>query len=146
MNSLRENLSEIEATDSVVLGVSLDSIETHRRFRESLNLDFCLLADVAGEVSSVYSGIMAQFNASNRVTFIIDKAGYIRSIDDKVNVKTHGEDVVAMLKQVLPKVAVGHPAPDFIATDGEGKTHQLREFRGKKNVVLAFYPRDFGRG
>lgn len=146
MNSLRENLSEIEATDSVVLGVSLDSIETHRRFRESLNLDFCLLADAAGEVSSVYSGIMAQFNASKRVTFIIDKAGYIRSIDDKVNVKTHGEDVVAMLKQVLPKIAVGHPAPDFIATDGAGKTHQLREFRGKKNVVLAFYPRDFGRG
>ena len=146
MNSLRENLSEIEATDSVVLGVSLDSIETHRRFRESLNLGFCLLADVTGEVSSVYSGIMAQFNVSKRATFIIDKAGYIRSIDDKVNVKTHGEDVVAMLKQVLPKVAVGHPAPDFIATDGEGKTHQLREFRGKKNVVLAFYPRDFGRG
>ena len=130
----------------MVLGVSLDSIETHRRFRESLNLGFCLLADVTGEVSSVYSGIMAQFNVSKRVTFIIDKAGYIRSIDDKVNVKTHGEDVVAMLKQVLPKVAVGHPAPDFIATDGEGKTHQLREYRGKKNVVLAFYPRDFGRG
>lgn len=130
----------------MVLGVSLDSIETHRRFRESLNLGFCLLADVTGEVSSVYSGIMAQFNVSKRGTFIIDKAGYIRSIDDKVNVKTHGEDVVAMLKQVLPKVAVGHPAPDFIATDGEGKTHQLREFRGKKNVVLAFYPRDFGRG
>ena len=130
----------------MVLGVSLDSIETHRRFRESLNLGFCLLADVTGEVSSVYSGIMAQFNVSKRATFIIDKAGYIRSIDDKVNVKTHGEDVVAMLKQVLPKVAVGHPAPDFIATDGEGKTHQLREYRGKKNVVLAFYPRDFGRG
>ena len=130
----------------MVLGVSLDSIETHRRFRESLNLGFCLLADVTGEVSSVYSGIMAQFNVSKRATFIIDKAGYIRSIDDKVNVKTHGEDVVAMLKQVLPKVAVGHPAPDFIATDGEGKTHQLREYREKKNVVLAFYPRDFGRG
>ena len=130
----------------MVLGVSLDSIETHRRFRESLNLGFCLLADVTGEVSSVYSGIMAQFNVSKRATFIIDKAGYIRSIDDKVNVKTHGEDVVAMLKQVLPKIAVGHPAPDFIATDGEGKTHQLREYRGKKNVVLAFYPRDFGRG
>lgn len=146
MNSLRENLSEIEATDSVVLGVSLDSIETHRRFRESLDLDFCLLADAAGEVSGVYSGIMAQFNASKRVTFIIDKAGYIRSIDDKVNVKTHGEDVVAMLKQVLPKIAVGYPAPDFIATDGAGQTHELREFRGKKNVVLAFYPRDFGRG
>ena len=130
----------------MVFGVSLDTIETHQRFKESLKLNFPLLADPTAEVSSVYSGIMAQFNASKRVTFIIDKAGYIRVIEDKVNVKTHGEDVVAMLKNMLPKVEEGQSAPDFIATDGEGKTHQLSEFLGKKNVVLAFYPRDFGRG
>lgn len=139
-------MSEIEATGTVVFGVSLDTVETHQRFRESLKLDFSLLADATAEVSRVYSGIMAQFNASKRVTFIIDKAGYIRAIDDKVNVKTHGEDVVAMLKNVLSKVEEGHPAPDFIATDGAGETHQLSAFQGKKNVVLAFYPRDFGRG
>lgn len=139
-------MSEIEATGTVVFGVSLDTVETHQRFRESLKLDFSLLADATAEVSRVYSGIMAQFNASKRVTFIIDKAGYIRAIDDKVNVKTHGEDVVAMLKNVLPKVEEGRPAPDFIATDGAGETHQLSAFQGKKNVVLAFYPRDFGRG
>ena len=104
-------MSEIEATGTVVFGVSLDTVETHQRFRESLKLDFSLLADATAEVSRVYSGIMAQFNASKRVTFIIDKAGYIRAIDDKVNVKTHGEDVVAMLKNVLPKVEEGHPAP-----------------------------------
>lgn len=139
-------MSEIEATGTVVFGVSLDTVETHQRFRESLKLDFSLLADAMAEVSRVYSGIMAQFNASKRVTFIIDKAGYIRAIDDKVNVKTHGEDVVAMLKNVLPKVEEGHLAPDFIATDGAGETHQLSTFQGEKNVVLAFYPRDFGRG
>ena len=139
-------MSEIEATGTVVFGVSLDTIETHQRFRESLKLNFPLLADPAAKVSSVYSGIMAEFNASKRVTFIIDKAGYIRSIDDNVNVKTHGEDVAAMLKKMLPKIEEGQLAPDFIATDGEGKTHQLSAFQGKKNVVLAFYPRDFGRG
>ena len=80
------------------------------------------------------------------MTFIIDKAGYIRAIDTEVNVKTHGEDIVALLKEVLPKVAVGEPAPDFIAIDGTGKTHQLSEVSQEKNIVLAFYPRDFGRG
>ncbi len=139
-------MSEIKATGTVVFGVSLDTVETHRRFRDSLKLDFSLLADPTAKVSGRYSGIMTQFNASNRVTFIIDKAGYIRSIDKNVKVKTHGEDVVAMLKTVLPRIEVDQPAPDFIATDGKGETRQLSKFRGKKNVVLAFYPRDFGRG
>ena len=139
-------MSDIEATDSILFGVSVDTVESHKRFRAEQKFGFSLLADTEFEVSNQYSGIIEQFNASKRVTFVIDKAGYIRAIDRSVNVKTHGEDVVALLKKVLPKVEVGQPAPDFIATDGTGKTHQLSEFHGKKNVVLAFYPRDFGRG
>ncbi len=89
---------------------------------------------------------MEKFNASNRVTFIIDKAGFIRAIDKKVNVRTHGDDVVKQIKTVIPKIEVGQLAPEFFAEDGEGKVHQLSKLREKMNVVLAFYPRDFGRG
>ncbi len=140
-------MSEIEATGSVLFGVSVDSVDSHKRFREEQKFGFSLLADTEFEVSNQYSGIIERFNASQRATFIIDKAGYIRAIDREVNVKTHGKDVVAMLKKVLPKIEVGHPAPDFIATDSTGATHQLSELlEKKKNVVLSFYPRDFGRG
>jgi len=139
-------LSEIEATDSVLFGVSVDSVESHKRFREEQKFGFSLLADTEFEVSNQYSGIIERFNASQRATFIIDKAGYIRAIDKAVKVKTHGEDVVALLKKVLPKIEVGQPAPDFTATDSTGETYQLSEFIEKKNVVLSFYPRDFGRG
>ena len=122
-------------------------MDSHKRFKAEQNFGFSLLADTEFEVSQQYSGIIENFNASKRTTFIIDKAGYIRAIDTEVNVKTHGEDLVALLSEVLPKqVAVGESAPDFIATDGTGKTHQLSELYQKKNVVLAFYPRDFGRG
>ena len=126
--------------------MSVDSVESHKRFREEQKFGFSLLADTEFEVSTQYSGIIENFKASKRTTFIIDKAGYIRAIDREVNTKTHGEDVVALLKEVLPKIEVGQTAPDFIATDGNGEMHQLSEFREKKNVVLAFYPRDFGRG
>ncbi len=135
----------------MLLGVSVDSVDSHKRFRAEHKFGFSLLADTEFEVSKRYSGIIERFNASKRVTFIIDKAGYIRAIDKKVNTKTHGEDVVRMLKKVLPKIAVGEPAPDFIAIDGDGKTHQLSKFHAEKNpekkrVALVFYPRDFGRG
>ncbi len=139
-------MSEIEATGSVLFGVSVDSVDSHKRFREEQKFGFSLLADTEFEVSNRYSGIIERFNASKRTTFVIDKAGYIRAIDKEVKVKTHGEDVAALLKEVLPKIEVGHPAPDFIATDSTGETHQLSELMEKKNVVLSFYPRDFGRG
>ena len=139
-------MSDIEATESVLFGVSVDDVDSHKRFREAEKFGFSLLADTEFEVSKQYSGIMERFNASKRTTFIIDKAGYIRAIDESVKVQTHGEDVVALLKQVLPKIEVGQPAPDFIAADSTGKTYQLSELTEKKNVVLSFYPRDFGRG
>ena len=139
-------MSEIEKHDTILLGISVDSVESHKKFVDENQFGYALLADTTFDVSKKYSGIMERFNASNRVTFVIDKAGYIRSIDKKVNVKTHGEDVVNTLKSVLPKIKVGENAPDFIAKDGDGKQHQLSKLQRKKNVVLAFYPRDFGRG
>ena len=139
-------MSEIEATGSVLFGVSVDTVDSHKRFKAEQKFGFSLLADTEFAVSKQYSGIIERFNASKRTTFIIDKAGYIRAIDREVNVKTHGEDVVALLKEVLPKIEVGHPAPDFIATDSSGEVHQLSAFNSKKSVVLSFYPRDFGRG
>lgn len=139
-------MSEIENTETVLFGVSVDSVDSHKRFREEQKFGFSLLADTEFEVSKQYSGIIERFNASKRTTFIIDKAGYIRAIDKDVKVKTHGEDVVTLLNKVIPKIEVGQSAPDFIAKDGEGKKHQLSKLQEKKNVALVFYPRDFGRG
>ncbi len=137
-------MSEIEKNETVLFGVSVDSVDSHKRFKTEQQFGFSLLADTEFEVSKQYSGVMERFNASKRTTFVIDKAGYIRAIDKKVKVKTHGEDVVKLLKKALPKIKVGQFAPDFIVMDSEEKQHQLSKFKDKKNVVLSFYPRDFG--
>ena len=139
-------MSDIEDTETVLFGVSVDSGDWRNSFKEQEQFGFSLLADTEFEVSKQYSGVMERFNASKRTTFVIDKAGYIRAIDKKVKVQTHGEDVVKLLKEALPKIEVGQPAPDFIAKDSAGKLHQLSKLQDKKSVVLAFYPRDFGRG
>lgn len=41
---------------------------------------------------------------------------------------------------------VGEPAPEFVLTDTAGKEVKLSDFKGKKNVVLAFYVLAFGGG
>ena len=44
------------------------------------------------------------------------------------------------------RVEVGKPAPDFSLKDQDGKESKLSSFRGKKNVLIAFYPKDFTGG
>ena len=140
-------MSQIQGTDTVLLGVSVDDEASHKKFQEEENFGFPLLADTEFEASKIYSGIMDRFQASNRATFVIDKAGYIRAIDRNVNVQTHGKDLVKLIEESIPgPIQVGQPAPDFIASDQDGNTHQLSSFEAKKNVVLAFYPRNFTGG
>ena len=147
MRSLRDELSRIEATDTVVLGISVDDVQSHKKFQEAEKFGFSLLADTEFAVSKVYSGIMERFSASNRVTFVIDKAGYIRVIDENVDVANHGADVLKFIeKNVSSVLEAGQPAPDFIAADQDGQIYQLSQFEGKRNVVLAFYPKDFTGG
>ena len=140
-------MSQIEDADTVVLGISVDDVQSHKKFQEAEKFGFSLLADTEFAVSKIYSGIMEQFNASNRVTFIIDKAGYIRVIDENVDVANHGADVVKFVEEhVSIELDVGQPAPDFIAVDQDGERYQLSQFKGKRSVVLAFYPKDFTGG
>ena len=118
LRSLRDELSQIQETDTVVLGVSVDDEASHKKFQEEENFGFPLLADTEFEVSKIYSGIMEKSQASNRSTFIIDKAGYIRAIDRDVNPQTHGADLVKLIKESIPgPIQAGQSAPDFIASD-----------------------------
>lgn len=131
----------------MVLGISVDDVQSHKKFQEAEKFGFSLLADTEFAVSKIYSGIMERFNASNRVTFIVDKAGYIRVIDENVDVANHGADVVKFVEEhASVELEVGQPAPDFIAVDQDGERYQLSQFKGKRSVVLAFYPKDFTGG
>ena len=48
--------------------------------------------------------------------------------------------------ETFKDLKVGMAAPDFTLNDGNGAAHSLRDYLGKKNVVLAFYPKDFTGG
>lgn len=131
----------------MVFGISVDDVESHKKFQEAEKFGFSLLADTEFAATKIYSGIMERFNASNRVTFVIDKAGYIRLIDENVDVSNHGGDVLNFIEEnVSYELEVGQPAPDFIAADQDGEIYQLSRFEGQRSVVLAFYPKDFTGG
>ena len=140
-------MTKIEATGTVVYGISGDSQESHYEFQEQYRFGFPLLSDNDLVVSRLYSSISADKQKSSRTTFVIDRAGYVRSINNNVNIPQHGTEVLETIQSMTSyDINVGHLAPDFVAYDENGKGYRLRDFRNKRNVVLSFYPMDMTPG
>ena len=92
--------------NTVILGVSIDSTERHKKFIDKYDLPFTLIADVDKKVVEKY-GVWQEkklygktFMGTVRSTFIIDKAGKIQKLFPKVKVKTHIEEVLSALKEI----------------------------------------------
>ena len=92
--------------NTIILGVSVDSAERHRKFIEKYNLPFELIADENKKICTKY-GVWQEkklygktFMGIVRSTFIIDKAGTVKKIIPKVKVKGHVEEVVKILKKI----------------------------------------------
>ena len=99
----RDNLGRIQSQDAVVLGVSPDSVESHRRFKEKHGLNFPLLADAENEVAEAYgvwkekSMYGRKFWGVERSTFLIDPEGRVRKEWRRVKPKGHAEAVSELL-------------------------------------------------
>ena len=131
----------------MVYGISGDSQESHYKFQEQYQFGFPLLSDNALVVSRLYSSMSDDKQKSSRTTFVIDRAGYVRSINNNVNIPQHGTEVLKTIQSMTSyEIKVGGLAPDFVAYDENGKGYRLRDFRNKRNVVLSFYPMDMTPG
>lgn len=94
--SFRDGYSQILKEGIVILGVSYDSQESHKKFIEKYDLPFDLLIDEdkkAAKAYGAYKGI-AKSLTPKRITFLIDEAGNIVHIFEKVNVKEHAQEVL----------------------------------------------------
>lgn len=98
----RDAVKRIIASKSNVFGVSLDSVESHKRFADKNNLPFSLLSDESGEVSEAYDSLnnFMSFKSAKRNTFIIDPDGKVAKIYLSVKPSTHAQMVLNDLNQL----------------------------------------------
>lgn len=84
---------------AVVLGVSVDSVDSHKRFCAKEGLNFKLLADSDGKVSQAYGSLMnfVVTKVSKRNTFLIDPAGKIARAYISVDPARHSDEVLQTL-------------------------------------------------
>jgi peroxiredoxin Q/BCP len=97
--NFQRDIEKYKAVNAVILGVSVDTAESHKEFCAKEGLNFKLLSDVDGKVSDAYGSVM-EYNGmklSARNTFIIDPKGKVAQVFMKVKVTPHSEEVLAAL-------------------------------------------------
>ena len=101
--SFRDNLSPLKKKGAVVVGVSADSVESHKSFISKYDLNFALLSDEGRSTLENYgvwkqkSFLGRKYMGIERTTFIIDEKGKISHIFPKVKVDGHTEEVLNAL-------------------------------------------------
>jgi thioredoxin-dependent peroxiredoxin len=93
--SFRDNYSEYQGKDIVVLGVSRDDAASHQAFKEKYGLPFTLVADADGSITSAYDVDGGGY--SKRVTYVINGDGVIDHVFESVKTDTHALDILAQL-------------------------------------------------
>jgi peroxiredoxin Q/BCP len=102
--SFSDSLPKFSKIDAVILGVSPDSVKSHKKFSEKYKLKFDLLADEEKKVVEKYgvwkekSMYGRKYMGVERTTFIIDEKGKIKKIFNKVKVDGHSKEVIETLK------------------------------------------------
>jgi peroxiredoxin len=77
MKAFQQDLQRLEATDTQVLGVSMDSAFADKAFADQIGVTFPLLSDWGGDVTREYGIYVDKYKAARRVNFLIGKDGKI---------------------------------------------------------------------
>jgi thioredoxin-dependent peroxiredoxin len=93
--AFRDRMGDYERANIRVYGVSLDSPESHRRFREKYNLNFPLLTDEGGRAAEALGVLREGGEKANRVTFLLDPGGRIARVYHEVSPETHADEILA---------------------------------------------------
>lgn len=101
--SFRDNLPKFKKLDAVVLGVSKDSLDSHKKFIDKYSLNFTLLSDEKLAAHKLYDTWKLKNNygrtywGTERSTFVIDEKGRIKRIFRRVHVDGHEKEVTEAL-------------------------------------------------
>jgi peroxiredoxin Q/BCP len=103
----RDNIFEVRKANAVILGVSVDDLESHKKFSTDHGLPFSILADASKETSKRYGVLMkrGEMEIANRITFLIDPSGKIAKtyVVDPPSLAGHSKTVLADIASLSGK-------------------------------------------
>jgi peroxiredoxin Q/BCP len=99
----RDKIDDLAKMDTVVIGISTDTIDDQQKFTDKEKLNFPLFADSDKKITEGFGVLDSSRGLASRQTFIIDKKGVVRKIYSKVSPKDHPDEVVNYIKDNLTK-------------------------------------------
>lgn len=102
--NFRDSIQALKNLGVIILGVSKDSVSSHKKFSEKYHLNFPLLSDENKEVLKLYKAwgkkkfMGKEFEGTLRMTYLIDPEGEIKKVYEKVNPSLHAEEILKDLK------------------------------------------------
>lgn len=97
--AFNEHLEQLRSRNAEVVGVSVDSVASHRRFADSCGLRFPLISDADRAISGRL-GVLNERGSARRTTLIVDPAGRVARIFENVKVDGHVEEVLRTLEEL----------------------------------------------
>jgi len=98
--SLRDDYSLLTENNIAILGVSGDSVSSHKKFSDKFNLPFPIIADTDKVILNLF-GVWGEkkfmgktYDGIHRTTFLFDELGTLISVIEKPNTKNHGSEVL----------------------------------------------------
>lgn len=98
--SLRDGMDDLVSAGYAVVGISADSVASHQRFKEKLQLNFPLVADVDKETIKAF-GVYGEKKMAGRMymgivrtTFLIDENGVVERVITKVDTKNAAKQIL----------------------------------------------------
>ena len=92
--AFRDRMGDYGEAGIQVYGVSLDSPESHREFREKYGLNFPLLTDEDGRAAEALGILRENGEVANRVTFLLAPDGNIAKVYPEVSPETHADEIL----------------------------------------------------
>lgn len=92
--NFQENLSNLTDKGVAVMGVSMDSVQSHKQFADKYHLNFTLLSDAEGKVIKEYKAWDEKEQSIMRTTYLIDENGEITKVYEHVNPTQHTEEIL----------------------------------------------------
>jgi peroxiredoxin Q/BCP len=101
-HNFQRDLSQYQSEDAVILGISMDSSDSHKSFCAKQGLTFKLLADTERKVTNAYGSLrnIMGIKMAGRNTFLIDPSGTIAKVWTGVNPSDHSGQVLAALEEL----------------------------------------------
>lgn len=103
----RDQVEKFNEVDAVIVGISPDPVDRHKKFAEKYGLPFLLLADTDHKAAEAYDvwklkkNFGKEYMGIERSTFVIDKEGKLAKEWRKVKVKGHVEEALAFIRESL---------------------------------------------